>query len=563
MEVGRQILQCQTNSEAFAIDQQRRSANYKPNIWKYDFLQSLSSKYDEEQYKTQAERLRQDVKHLFVETVDLQAILELVDCIRKLGLASHFNDEIKEALDSVASSMKKNNFNVEGNLYFAALSFRLLRQHGYEVSQDVFGEFLDEKGTSMKIQCEDIKGVLEVYEASHLAVEGETILDYAKAFSARILKGINNCTVKEGNIFTRVVHALELPHHWRVQWFDVKWQIDAYENDQKINKLLIDFAKINFNIVQATLQKDLKEISRWWRNLGLTESLKFTRDRLVESFLCSVGLVFEPHFSCFRKWLTKAIVMVLVIDDVYDIYGSLEELEHFTSAVNRWDSRIIQQLPECMQICFQVLDSIVNETASEMERENGWNHAQPHLKTAWADFCQALLVESKWYNKEYTPSLHEYLNNAWISSSGTLLSVHSFFSIMNEVEEDMLDFFGKNQELVYNISLIIRLCNDLGTSEAEQERGDAASSILCHMKETNVSEETARTYIKDMISKSWKKVNGQCIAKSPKLQSLVNINTNMARVVHNLYQYGDGFGVQDRENKRQIISLLVDPLKLN
>jgi len=24
----------------------RRSANYKPNIWKYDFLQSLDSKYD-------------------------------------------------------------------------------------------------------------------------------------------------------------------------------------------------------------------------------------------------------------------------------------------------------------------------------------------------------------------------------------------------------------------------------------------------------------------------------------------------------------------------------------
>ncbi len=69
--------------------------------------------------------------------------------------------------------------------------------------------------------------------------------------------------------------------------------------------------------------------------MGLTETLKFTRDRLVESFLCSVGLVFEPHFSCFRKWLTKAIVMVLVIDDVYDIYGSLEELEHFTNAVNR------------------------------------------------------------------------------------------------------------------------------------------------------------------------------------------------------------------------------------
>ena len=28
------------------VVENRRSANYKPNIWKYDFLQSLTSKYD-------------------------------------------------------------------------------------------------------------------------------------------------------------------------------------------------------------------------------------------------------------------------------------------------------------------------------------------------------------------------------------------------------------------------------------------------------------------------------------------------------------------------------------
>jgi alpha-farnesene synthase len=35
-------------------------------------------------------------------------------------------------------------------------------------------------------------------------------------------------------------------------------------------------------------------------------------------------------------------------------------------------------------------------------------------------------------------------------------------------------------------------------------------------------------------------------------------------VVHNLYQHGDGFGVQDRhENKKQILTLLVEPFKLD
>lgn len=47
MEAEHAILQCQTKSEVFdTIPHQRRSANYKPNIWKTDFLESLDSKYD-------------------------------------------------------------------------------------------------------------------------------------------------------------------------------------------------------------------------------------------------------------------------------------------------------------------------------------------------------------------------------------------------------------------------------------------------------------------------------------------------------------------------------------
>ena len=65
------------------------------------------------------------------------------------------------------------------------------------------------------------------------------------------------------------------------------------------------------------------------------EHLNFTRDRLAESFLCAAGLAYGPQYSCFRKCLTKITTMILIIDDVYDVYGSLEELEQFTDAVDR------------------------------------------------------------------------------------------------------------------------------------------------------------------------------------------------------------------------------------
>ncbi|KAM7506183.1 hypothetical protein LguiB_005087 [Lonicera macranthoides] len=55
------------------------------------------------------------------------------------------------------------------------------------------------------------------------------------------------------------------------------------------------------------------------------------------------------------------------------------------------------------------------------------------ISSQWADFCKALLVEAQWYNKGYTPSLQDYLDNGWISSSGPVLNLHVFFSVVHEI----------------------------------------------------------------------------------------------------------------------------------
>lgn len=67
----------------------------------------------------------------------------------------------------------------------------------------------------------------------------------------------------------------------------------------------------------------------------MLEVLTFSRDRVVESFLWAVGVAYEPQYGSLRKWLTKAVLLVLIIDDVYDIYGSMHELHQFTTAVER------------------------------------------------------------------------------------------------------------------------------------------------------------------------------------------------------------------------------------
>jgi len=99
------------------------------------------------------------------------------------------------------------------------------------------------------------------------------------------------------------------------------------------------------------------------------------------------------------------------------------------------------------------------------------------------------------------------------------------------------------------------ICNQ----QAERERGDAASSIVCYMNEMNVSEEEARKHIQDIISNAWKRINGHCSNQDAFMEPFFNQARNAARVAHTLYLNGDGFGIQDRDIKKHILSLVVEP----
>ena len=76
-------------------------------------------------------------------------------------------------------------------------------------------------------------------------------------------------------------------------------------------------------------------LCRWWNNTRLGQKLGFARDRLMENFLWTVGLDFKPQLSYFRKNMTIVNSLITIIDDVYDVYGTLDELERFTNAVER------------------------------------------------------------------------------------------------------------------------------------------------------------------------------------------------------------------------------------
>ncbi|KAL5839742.1 hypothetical protein ACOSQ4_012350 [Xanthoceras sorbifolium] len=509
----------------------RRSGNYRPSIWDNDYLQSLRSDYTTCR-KTEGES--EDYDHNIVSKPLDQ--LELIDTLQRLGLAYHFDTEINKTLHNVYNNSDGDDLWKEGNLYATSLEFRLLRQH------EVFNSFKDNMVINLCL-CDDIKAMLSLYEASYYGLEGESIMEEAWKFTTRHL---NNLDVGDLNLILamQVKHALEIPLRWREPRLEPRWFIDVYERRKgTTNPILLELAKLDFN---STL---------WWKNYGLgDQKMSFARNRQVASYLWTVGIALEPEFGYCRRMLTKVVALITVIDDFYDVYGSLDELELFTDAVDRWDLKAMKQLPDYMKICFLALFNSVNEMAYNIFKEQGLD--------VWLGLLWSYLLEAKWFHSGYKPTLEEHMKNGWISITGPIIAIQTYLSTANPIIENELECIERNPDVLYWSLRIFRLQDDLGTSSDKLKRGNVPKSIQCFINETDTSKEVAREHIKDMMRQLWKKVNVHRTSEPLLSESSIGLMLNLVRMSHCMYHHGDGHGVEDQETMDLVLSLLFEPIPL-
>ncbi|XP_047963883.1 (+)-bornyl diphosphate synthase, chloroplastic-like isoform X2 [Salvia hispanica] len=475
-------LRASCSSQREEAHQLRRSGNYQPSLWDFNYIQSLNTPY------------------------------KVVD---------------------------------GSDLYLTSLGFRLLRQHGYNVSQEVFDCFKNEKGSDFMASVgRDTKGMLQLYEASFLLREGEDTLELARQFATENLQKTLDESGDEidKNLSLWIQHSLEIPLHWRTPNLEAKWMIDAYSRRPDFNPTILELAKLNFNIVQATQIEELKDISRWWNNSCLSEKLPFVRDRLVESYFWAIG-VFETRYE--RKTAAKIITLITSLDDVYDIYGTLDELELFTLTLQRWDTEAINRHPYYLQLFYLVIHNFVFELAHDILKEEGVINL-PYLQKPWVDLVEAYLQEAKWYYSGYTPSMEEYLNNSIISIGAPTVLAQVFLTSKDKLY--------KYNHIIRLSGMLVRLPDDLGTLAFEMKRGDVAKSIQCYMKERNVSMEEAEEHVRFLIREAWKEMNtaGGC----PVRDDFVEAAANFGRAAQFMYLDGDG---NHSKLHQRIASLLFQP----
>lgn len=125
---------------------------------------------------------------------------------------------------------------------------------------DIFNHFKDSDGKFKESLVNDVVGLLSLYEATHLRIHGEDILDEALTFTTTHLE---SATHHLSPILSKqVTHAMYQPFWKGLPRLETRHYLSLYQERDSQNETLLNFAKLDFNLLQQVHQRELSEISR-------------------------------------------------------------------------------------------------------------------------------------------------------------------------------------------------------------------------------------------------------------------------------------------------------------
>ncbi|KAF3438791.1 hypothetical protein FNV43_RR21556 [Rhamnella rubrinervis] len=511
----------QASSESLSNSNvQRPLADFPADIWGDQFL---DYHFDEMAYarkEKQVHELAKEVKRELLELADDPLMqLKFIDAIQRLDVAYHFEVEIEEALQRIYDDHQHHL--QDDNLYNVSLFFRILRQEGFNVSSDLFNKFKNDEGNFKESLITDVSGMLGLYEAAQLSVHGEEVLDEALDFTTTQLKAIAP-SIKQYPLAAQVSRALRQKLRQGLPRLEAKHFIYIYQDTASHNKALLKLAKIDFNLLQSLHRKEISMLSR-----------------------------------CF---LAKVIALITVVDDMYDAYGTLEELAVFTDAINRWDISCIDKLSTYMQQCYQANLDCFKDIEDELAMQ-GKTYRIQYAREAWKFIIRGYMKEAEWMNANHIPSVEEHYEVAILLTSYLPLINASLVGMDESVTKETFEWSGaeypnKASKMVKALETVGRLIDDFATHKFEQNRPHVASSVECYMNQYGISEEKAYEVLKKKVEDARKDINQGFLRPTEMPKPVLMRVLNLARFSEVHFWDGDSFtrlGLKDT-----VTSLLID-----
>ncbi|KDP42348.1 hypothetical protein JCGZ_02821 [Jatropha curcas] len=540
----------------------RPLAYFPPTVWD-DCLASFT--FDQSVFELlnkEVELLNEKVKKdmLNASTSDPAKKIISIDSLCRLGVSYHFEEEIEENLTKIFNIQPTFLNEKDYDLYTVAVIFRVFRQHGFKITSDVFNKFKDRDGKFKESLLSDVKGILSLFEATHLSMPNEAILDEAFAFTKAFLE---SSAVKSFPNFARHIgSALEQPVHKGIPRLEARKYIDLYEVDESRNETVLELAKLDFNRVQLLHQEELSQFSKWWKNLNITRQVSYARNRMAEIFFWAVSMYSEPQYAKARMIVSKVVSLISLIDDTIDAYATIEEIHCLAYAIERWDMSLVNRLPNYMKVIYKLILNTFDEFEKDLEAE-GKSYSVKYGREAYQELVKGYYLEAIWKADGKVPSFDEYMFNGGVTTGLSLVATVSFMGVKEIKGTEAFEWLKTYPKLNQAGGEFIRLVNDVMSHESEQDRGHVASCIDCYMNQYGVSKEEAVEEIQKMAINEWKKLNEQLVMRPTEVVpvSLLLRIVNLVRLTDVSYKYGDGY-TDSKQLKTYVKGLFIEPIAI-
>ncbi|XP_052727125.1 probable sesquiterpene synthase, partial [Vigna angularis] len=287
--------------------------------------------------------------------------------------------------------------------------------------------------------------------------------------------------------------------------------------------------------IAGVSSKCCRTLSRWWKKSNFDQKVPHARDRMVESYLWLFAMSYLPEYSNGRMFAGKLATIIVLLDDTYDAYGTVEELQLFTEAFQRWDIRLTESLPQSMKVIFEAILELCEEIEELTTESGNSNFVVPHFKQAICNLVKGYLVEAKWCDEGYIPTYDEYKINGMLTSCCPIFAT-TFVGLADFATKDVLDWILSNPDILRAASVIARVLDDMASHRFEQERVHVASAVECCMKQYSISEGEAYNLIHKDVEDCWKVINEECLKSNDIPKIALDCIANYARMAELSYE---------------------------
>ncbi|CAM8931103.1 unnamed protein product [Rhodiola kirilowii] len=499
-----------------------------------------------------------------VYPLDIYARLCMVDALVRTGIDHHFATEIQNVLDVTYRYWEEEEEEIFLDVSTCAMAFRLLRVNGYEVSPCPLAQFAtkDNYLGSLNGHLNDMNAVLELHRASEVITRSnESVLRNINAWTRPFLiqKCVGDHVNPKSRIRQEVDDALKFPSYASLQGLENKRFINIYgSRNSKVLKTsyictntfykeILKLAAEDFNSSQSFLREEFIYFERWVTENRLDEP-QFARQGAWNMYFSAATVFVSPELSDARLALSKSSMLMLVLDDFFDVTGSKDDLENFTHLFGKWDLNLAtDSFSEDVRILFSAVHRGVTEMA-EAAKKYQQRDVTSHLIDVFLKMSRAMFEEAEWRRNGYLPTFDEYITIGHVTVA-VLPIVHSAMYFVGPLISEEAVNSAEFQNLSKTLGVIARVLNDIGTFERESTQGKQ-NAVTLHMAHAVDS-------TKEMVIQKLKKIVAHMRMELLRLvlrqdtevpNACKQVFWKMCKILHAYYQYTDleGF-VQDTD----------------